>query len=166
MFLGVSGRAPDVPVPARTHLSALRLPLNGTLVLDHLLLRHASVALGLRGKNADRLSPLSSLALWCLKCDCSWIVAAFPWRFWHEKQAWLSGLSHDQWSRTKTINLLTTGYYYHGEWGTRHRGFLSHEIHFFCLRYKHFRCVDWIIPIRARTNRFFLCSQLTLKSIF
>lgn len=58
------------------------------------------------------LSPLFSLALWCLKCDCSWIVAAFPWRFWHEKQVGLSGLSHGQWSRTKTINLLAVGYYY------------------------------------------------------
>jgi len=81
-------------------------------------------------KNAHRLSPLFYLALWCLKCDCSWIVAAFPWRFWHEKQTGLSGLPHGQWSRTKTINLLTVGYYYQGEWGTRHRGFLSHEIHF------------------------------------
>lgn len=37
---------------------------------------------------ADRLSPLFSLTLWCLKCDCSRIVDAFPpWRFWHEKQA-------------------------------------------------------------------------------
>lgn len=132
-LLGVSlsyRRGPDVPLPAHTHLSALRLPLNGTLALDHLLFLHAWVALGLRGKNADHLSPLFSLALWCLKCDCSWIVAAFSWRFWHEKQAGLSGLSHGQWSRTKTISRLTVGYYYQGEWGTKHRGFLSHEIHF------------------------------------
>lgn len=96
-LLGVSlsfRRGPDVLLPARAHLSALRLPLNGTLALDHLLFLHAWVALGLRGKNVDYLSPLFSLALWCLKCDCSWIVAAFPWRFWHEKQAGLSGLSH------------------------------------------------------------------------
>lgn len=132
-LLGVSlsyKRGPDVLLPAHTHLSALRLPLNGTLALDHLLFLHAWVALGLRGKNVDRLSPLFSLALWCLKCDCSWIVAAFPWRFWHEKQAGLSGLSHGQWSRTKTISLLTVGYYYQGEWGTKHRGFFIHEIHF------------------------------------
>lgn len=105
-------RGPDVPLPAHAHLSALCLPLNGTLALDHLLFLHAWVALGLRGKNVDRLSPLFSLALWCLKCDCSWIVAAFPWRFWHEKQAGLSGLSHGRWSMTKTISLLTVGYYY------------------------------------------------------
>lgn len=51
-------RGPDVPLPARAHLSALRLPLNGTLALDHLLFLHAWVALGLREKNVDRLSPL------------------------------------------------------------------------------------------------------------
>lgn len=147
-------RGPDVPLPARAHLSALRLPLNGTLALDHLLFLHAWVALGLRGKNADRLSPLFSLALWCLKCDCSWIVAAFPWRFWHEKQAGLSGLSHGQWSRTKTISLLTLGYYYQGEWGTEHRGFLSHEIHISSKLQTLFSCVDWIIPIHAPINRF------------
>ena len=42
--LGVSlggRRGPDVPLPARAHLSALRLPLNGTLALDHLLFLHA-----------------------------------------------------------------------------------------------------------------------------
>lgn len=148
-LLGVSlsyRRGPDVPLPAHTHLSALRLPLNGTLALDHLLFLHAWVALGLRGKNADHLSPLFSLALWCLKCDCSWIVAAFSWRFWHEKQAGLSGLSHGQWSRTKTISRLTVGYYYQGEWGTKHRGFLSHEIHFSSKFQTQLRCVDWIIP--------------------
>lgn len=120
-------RGPDVPLPAHAHLSALRLPLNGTLVLDHLLLLHAWVALGLHGKNVDRLSPLFSLALWCLKCDCFWIVAAFPWRFWHEKQAGLSGLSHGQWSRTKTINQFAVGYCYQREWDTNHGGFLSHH---------------------------------------
>ena len=81
-------RGPDVPLPARAHLSALRLPLNGTLALDHLLFLHAWVALGLRGKNVDRLSPLFSRALWSLKCDCCWIVAAFPWRFLTWKAHW------------------------------------------------------------------------------
>lgn len=147
-------RGPDVPLPAHAHLSALCLPLNGTLALDHLLFFHAWDALGLRGKNVDRLSPLFSLALWCLKCDCSWIVAAFPWRFWHEKQAGLSGLSHGWWSMTKTISLLTVGYYYQGEWGTKHRGFLSHEIHFSSKLQTHFSCVDWIIPIHIPINRF------------
>lgn len=168
-LLRVSRRGPDVPLPAHAHLSALRLPLNGTLALDHLLFLHAWVALGSDGekKNANQLSPLFSLALWCFKCDCPWIVAAFPWRFWHEKQAGLSGLSHGQWSRTKTINLLTLGYYYQGEWGTSHRGFLSHEIHVLSNLQTHLRCVDWIIPIHGPTNRFwvFLFTHLIQMSI-
>lgn len=110
--LSAYGRGPDVPLPAHAHLSALHLPFHGTLALDHLLFLHAWAALSLRGKNADRLSPLCCLALWCLKCDCSRIVAAFPWRFWHEKQAALSGLRRGQWSRTKTISLIAVGYYY------------------------------------------------------
>lgn len=105
-------------------------------------------------KNADHLSPLFCLALWCLKCDCSRIVAAFPWRFWHEKQAGLSGLSHDQWSRTKTISPLAVGYYYQREWGTEHRGFLSHEIHFTSKFQTHLRRVEWIRPIHAPVNRY------------
>lgn len=119
-------------------------------------------------KNMRTVSRLSSpLALWCLKCDCSWIVAAFPWRFWHEKQAGLSGLSHGQWSGTKTISLLTVGYYYQGERGTKHRGFLSHEIHFPSKLQTHFRCADWIIPIYEAINRFLAWSlcRLTLKYV-
>lgn len=97
-FLGVSlrnRRGPDVPLPARAHLSALCLPLNGTLALDHLLFLHAWVALGLRGKNVDRLSPLllpgTLMSQVWLLLDCSrfplkvltwkagWALRFIPW---------------------------------------------------------------------------------------
>lgn len=64
------GGAPDVPLPARAHLSALRLPLNGTLALDHLLFLHAWVALGLLGEEEkkkwtiSRLSPRWRFDVW------------------------------------------------------------------------------------------------------
>lgn len=106
----------------------LRPPLNGTLALDHLLFLHAWVALVAcvekrkerrkkkKRNAADRLSPLFSLALWCLKCDCSRIVDAFPLEgFDMKSRPGLSGLSHGQWSRTKTISRLTVGYYYQSE---------------------------------------------------
>lgn len=77
-LLGVSlsyRRGPDVPLPARAHLSALRLPLNGTLALDHLLFLHAWVALGSRGKICG--PSLASLLPWHF--DVSSVIALGLW---------------------------------------------------------------------------------------
>lgn len=114
---------------------------------------------------ADRLSPLFSLALWCLKCDCSRIADVFPLEgFDMKSRPGLSGLSHGQWSRTKTISRLTVGYYYRGEWGTedgwgeagKRRGCsLSHETHFSSKLGAHLEApADWIRPIHTGLNRF------------
>lgn len=67
-LLDVSRRGPDVPLPALAHLSALCLPLNGTLVLDHLLFLHASVALGLHREKKNK------------KCGLA-LVLSSPWHF-------------------------------------------------------------------------------------
>lgn len=88
------------------------------LLLDHLLFLHASVALGRRGRNVDRLSPLVSAALWSLS-----VIALGSWTLSLEgsdmKSCWalsvysaftqvflrfFSGLQQNHWSRTKTIS--------------------------------------------------------------
>ena len=121
-----SGRGPDVLLPAQAHLSAWasssqwQLPLRSSPLPPRM-----NCTWPAWNKNVDWISPLFSPTLWSLKCDCSWIVAAFPWRFWHEKQALLSGLSSGQWSRTKPISLLTVGSCYQREWFSKHGGFLS-----------------------------------------
>lgn len=66
-----------MPLPAPAHLSALCLPLNGTLVLDHLLFLHASVALGLHGRRKKRRTGSRLSSLWHF--DVSSVIALGLW---------------------------------------------------------------------------------------
>lgn len=107
-------------------------PLNGTLALDHLLFLHAWVALVARvekrkgrkrgGKKKTRRTVSHLSSPWHF--DVSSVIARGLWTlsplegFDMKSRPGLSGLSHGQWSRTKTISRLTVGYYYRGEWGT------------------------------------------------
>lgn len=104
------GRDRDVPLPAYAHLSALCSSTAPWLRSSPLPPRMSCAWLAWK-KCGPALASLFPCALKCkvwLLLDCS----RSPWRFWHEKQPGLSGLSHCQWSRTKAISSLPERYNY------------------------------------------------------
>lgn len=104
------GRDRDVPLPACAHLSALCSSTAPSLRSSPLPPRMICAWLAWK-----KCGPaLASLFPCALKCKV-WLLldrGRSPWRFWHEKQPGLSGLSHCQWSRTKAISSLPGRYNY------------------------------------------------------